>query len=108
MGILIQPEETWRSFTAVFKSNLVLLLNYRASFCTDEMDLNMVFKLPEKELQMFNQGSKTPLRNLHLSQDLRKLHWNKNVAQKHNIRVKPVKSKRMDNGQTRGGGNDSF
>ena len=32
-------------------------------------------QLPEKEFQMFDKGSEVPLRDLHLSQDLRKLHW---------------------------------
>lgn len=32
-------------------------------------------QLPEKEFQMLDQGSEIPLRDLHLSQDLRKLHW---------------------------------
>lgn len=31
-------------------------------------------QLPEEKFQMLDQGSKVPLRDLHLSQDLRKLH----------------------------------
>jgi len=37
--------------------------------------------LPEKEFQMFDQGTKIPLRDLHFSQDLRKLHWKRRVQQ---------------------------
>lgn len=34
-------------------------------------------QLPEKEFQMFNKSSEVPVRNLHLPQDLRKLHCKK-------------------------------
>lgn len=39
---------------------------------------NTLKYLPEEEFQMFDQSSEIPLRDLHLSQDLRKLHCEKN------------------------------
>lgn len=38
---------------------------------------NTLKYLPEEEFQMFDQSSEIPLRDLHLSQDLRKLHCEK-------------------------------